>query len=118
MKTRLNIKNRVTGKSLYIPLAAALFIIALGLVTHPFSAEARGGSGFRKSPDQIVERLTDNLGLTDEQVEAIRPIINDKVLKMTEIREKSGTDRRAVRTEMQKLRKDTEIKLNQILTDE
>jgi Spy/CpxP family protein refolding chaperone len=118
MKTKLNLKNRITRKSLYITLAAGLFIIALALVTHPFSVEARGRFGFQKSPDQIVERLTDSLGLTEEQVDAIRPIIEDKVLKMNEIREKSGTDRRAARTEMQKMRWDTEIKLNEILTDE
>ena len=118
MKTKLNLKNRITRKSLYITLSAGLFIIALALVTHPFSVEARGRFGFQKSPDQIVERLTDSLGLTEEQVEAIRPIIEDKVLKMNEIREKSGTDRRAASTEMQKLRWDTEIKLNEILTDE
>jgi Spy/CpxP family protein refolding chaperone len=118
MKTKLNLKNRITRKSLYITLAAGLFIIALALVTHPFSVEARGRFGFQKSPDQIVERLTDRLDLTEEQVEAIRPIIEDKVLKMNEIREKSGTDRRAAGAEMQKLRWDTEIKLNEILTDE
>jgi Spy/CpxP family protein refolding chaperone len=118
MKTTLNIKNRITRKSLCITLAAGLFIIALAFVTHPFSVEARGRFGFQKSPEQTVERLTDLLDLTEEQVEAIRPIIEEKVLRINEMREKSGTDRLAVRTEMQKLRWDTEIKLNEILTDE
>jgi Spy/CpxP family protein refolding chaperone len=118
MKSTQNIKNRFSWKSLHIILAAGLFIIAVALVTQPFSAEARGRLGFQRSPEQIVERLTDRLNLTEEQVEAIRPIIEDKVLKMNEIREKSGTDRRAARTEMQKLMGETEIKLNEILTDE
>jgi len=118
MKTKLNIKNRNIRKSLYITLAAGLSIIALALVTHPFSVEAKGRFGFQKSPEQIVERLTDRLGLTEKQAEAIRPIIEDKVLKMNEIKEKSGTERRAVRTEMQELWWDTKIKLNDILTDE
>jgi Spy/CpxP family protein refolding chaperone len=118
METKLNIKNLITSKSLYITLTAGLFIIALALVIHPFTVEARGGFGFQKSPEQIVERLTDRLDLTEEQVEAVRPIIEDKVLKMNEIREKSGTDKREARTEMQKLWWDTEIKLNEILTDE
>jgi Spy/CpxP family protein refolding chaperone len=118
MKTTLNIKNRTTRNSFYIVLATGLFIIALALLTQPFSAEARGRFGFQKSPEQIMERLTDRLDLTEKQVEAIRPIIEEKVLRMNEMREKSGTDRLAVRTEMQKLRWDTEIRLNEILTDE
>lgn len=118
MKTKLNIKRRGILKPLNITFAAGLFIIALVLVTQPFSAEARGGFGFQKSPAQIVERLTDRLNLTEEQTEAIRPIIEDKVRKMNEIRETRGNDRRAVRTEMQKLRWDTEIKLNEILNEE
>jgi predicted DNA-binding protein YlxM (UPF0122 family) len=118
MKTKPDIINRFSGKSLYIALAAGLFIITLALFTYPFSVEAMGRFGFRESPDQIVEHLTDSLGLTKEQVEAIRPIITDRALKMKEIREKSGIDKQAARTEIQKLWQDTETKLNAILTDE
>lgn len=118
MKTARNIKKRTTGNSLCIALAAGLFIIAAALVTQPFSAEARGRSGFRNSPEQIVERLTNRLDLTEDQVKAIRPLIENKVLKMNEIREKSGKDRWTARTEIQKLRWDTEIRLNEILNDD
>jgi Spy/CpxP family protein refolding chaperone len=118
MKTTLNIKNRIARNPLYIALAAGIFIIALALVTQPFSAEAKGRFGFQRSPEQIMERLTDRLDLTEEQAAAIQPIIEEKFLRMNEMREKSGTDRRAARSGMQKLRWDTQIKMNEILTDE
>ena len=118
MKTLLNIKSGISRNSLYITMAAGLFITALALIAQPFSADARGRFGFQKSPDQIMERLTDRLDLTEEQAEAIRPLIEEKVMKMNAIRDKNGTDRWTVRTEMQKLRWDTEIKLNEILTDD
>ncbi len=118
MKTTENIKQRKIGSYLAITLTAGVFMIALGIVMQPFSAEARGPFGMQKSPEQIVERLTDRLSLTDEQILAIQPIIEEKVEKMNEIRAKRGTDKQASRIEMQKLSWDTEIKLNDILTEE
>jgi predicted transcriptional regulator len=99
-------------------LAAALLLIAAGLILQPYSAEARGPFGTPRSADEIVQILTDRLALTDDQVEAIQPIIEEKVQRMNEVRELRGTDRQAARAEMQKLRWDTEQKLNEILTDE
>lgn len=118
MKTVRNIKNRINGNSLYIALAAGLFIIAAALVIQPFSAEARGRFGLQRSAEQIVERLTDLLNLTEKQAEEIRPIIEEKYLKMREVREKSWKNRGAARVEMRKLRRDTEIRLSEILDDE
>jgi uncharacterized protein YpuA (DUF1002 family) len=118
MKTLRDIKNRITGRTLYIALAAGLFIITLALFTYPFPVEAMGRFGFQASPDQIVAHLTDRLGLTKEQGEAIRPIITDRVLKMKEIRAKYGASKEEARTEIRKLWQDTETKLNAILTDE
>jgi len=118
MKTLPDIKNRITGKILYIALAAGLFIITLALFIYPFSVEAMGRFGFQKSPDQIVTHLTDRLGLTKEQAEAIRPIITDRALKMKEIKEKYGANPGEARTEIRELWRDTEAKLNAVLTDE
>jgi len=118
MKTLPDIKNRITGRTLYIALAAGLFIVTLTLFAYPFSVEAMGRFGFQESPDRIVAHLTDRLGLTKEQAEAIRPIITDRAQKMKEIRERSGASKEEARTEIQKLWRDTETKLNAILTDE
>ncbi len=118
MKTSGNTKKRTSRGLLFMALSAGLLIIGFGLITQPFSAEARGRFGSPKSPDQIMERLTERLDLTDEQAAAIRPIIEDKALKMKEIRGESSADRRAARTEIRKLRWDTAIKMDEVLTDE
>jgi hypothetical protein len=88
------------------------------LILHPFYAEARGRYGSAVSPDRIMERMKERLDLTKEQEAEIRPIIEEKVKKFKELRENSGADRHAFRTEMQKLRWSTEMKLGEILTDE
>jgi Spy/CpxP family protein refolding chaperone len=116
MKT-VKTAKRISRGPIYLTLAAG-FIIALGLITQPLMAKNKGRFGPPRSPDEIVQTMTDRLDLTSEQVEAIRPIIEEKALKMSEIRDRSGTDRRAVRTEMQKLRWNTEMKLGEILTEE
>ncbi len=118
MNTSTTIRNRSGKGLLFITMAAGLFIIAIGLVTQPFSAEARGRFGQSRSPGLIIERLTEHLDLTDEQVAEIQPIIEEKIEQMNSIREKNGTDRRAARTEMQKLKWDTEIRLNEILDED
>ncbi len=118
MKTSKTINKQFGRNLLFTTLAAALFIAAVGFLTGPFSADARGRFGAPKSPELIIERLTDRLDLTDEQVEAIGPIIEEKFEKMTAIREKSGTDRWAARSEMQKLKWDTQIRLNEILDED
>ncbi len=118
MNTSKHKANRISRGLLFMTLAGGLFIIALGLLTQPFSAEARGRFGMFQSPGMIIERLTERLDLTDEQAEAVRPIIEEKIEEMNSIREKSGTDRRAARIEMQKLKWDTEIRLNEILDEE
>jgi Spy/CpxP family protein refolding chaperone len=98
-------------------LAAGVLIGGLTLTIQANSADAGGFFGQQRSPEQIMERLTDRLDLTPEQVEAIRPVIEVKVLKMNEIRENAGEDRRAVRSEILKLRWETERKFDDILTD-
>lgn len=106
-------------KSLFLVLlmtGALLFTAVLTL--HPFDAEARGGYGPAISSDQIMERMKERLDLTKEQEAEIRPIIEEKVREFKELRENSGADRRAFRTERQKLRWSTEMKLGEILTDE
>jgi len=117
MKTN-ETKKRIIRGPVYITLTVGFLIIALGLIAQPLMAKSKGRFGPPRSPDEIVQTLTDRLDLTAEQVEAIRPIIEEKTLRMNEIRDRSGTDRQAVRTEMQKLRWNTELKLGEILTEE
>jgi len=84
----------------------------------PFYAEAGGRYRTEISPDRIMERMKERLDLSAEQEATIRPIIEEKVKKFQELKEKGGADRQTIRTEMQKLRWSTEMKLGEILTDE
>jgi Spy/CpxP family protein refolding chaperone len=117
MKTR-TIKKRNISVATAILLAAGLLIILTGIFPRPLMAKARGWFGPPRSADEIVQILTDRLDLTEEQVKAIRPIVTEKKQKISEIRNEIGTDRRAGRAEIRKLRWDTEMKLGEILTAE
>jgi len=96
----------------------SLFLIAAVFAFGPGLAQARGPFGPARSADQVLEQMKERLSLTEEQAAAIQPIIEDKVNRMNEIRENAGTDRRGVRTIMQRIRWDTQVKLNEFLTDE
>jgi len=98
--------------------AAAVFIAAYALIVHPMFAEAKGRFGRPVTADEMMQTLTERLSLTPEQVEAVRPIIEEKLAKQDEIRGRTDTDRKARRAEMRKLRWNTEIRLGEILTDE
>ena len=117
MKTGKTKKVTYRGP-VYITLAAGFLVIIAGLIAQPVMAKSMSWFGQQKSPDEIVQTLTDRLDLTAEQVEAIRPIITEKHQKMNEIRGKSGTERREGRKGMQKLKWDTNMKLGEILTEE
>lgn len=117
LKTK-NISDRIMGSYLLTFMTACFLIIALSLITQPFSAEAKGRFSPPISPNEIIELMTERLDLTEEQVAAIQPIIEEKIQRRNEIRSKAGADRSVIRTEIQKLRWDTEIRLNEILTDE
>ena len=102
----------------FAALAAVVLIAAVGLIAQPMFAEAKGRFGPPKSADQIMQTLTERLHLTPEQVQAVRPGIEEEVKMRTEIQGKTDTDRKAHRAEIRKLRWYTEGRLSEILTDE
>ena len=112
------INKNCCRRAKYVLLAAGLFIIITGLVAQPLMAKSRGWSGPRYSPDEIIQTLTERLDLTAEQVNVIRPIIEEKHRNMMDMRSRLGEDRRAARTERMKLKWETEMQLGAILTDE
>ena len=118
MKLIRNISDRSIKVLFLAGIAASVLLLTTVFTLQPFSAEAGGRFGPSRSPEEIVERLKDRLDLTEEQVEAIRPIIEEKVQMRNELREEYGTDRRAIRTEMQELKRSTELKLGDVLTEE
>jgi len=114
-----NKKKKSTGRYAVLTVFAAGFIvIAFGLIAQPLMAKGRGWYGPGRSADEIVQTLTDRLDLTAEQVDAVRPIIDEKTELMKEIRDEKGAYRKQARSEMHKLMLDTDIQLGRVLTDD
>ena len=118
MKTD-NIKKKSNGRyAIFTILATGFLIITFGLIAQPLMAKGKGRFGPPRSPDEIVQTLTDRLDLSAEQAEAVRPIIEEKSLSMQEIRDKKGANRKEARSEMHRLQLDTDMQLGRILNDE
>lgn len=104
-------KEGASGKkvlSLGLMFLAVIALIAMASVElYPPSAQAAGFRGMRMSPDQVVARLKVRLNLTDKQVKAIEPIINDSMAKTRELM-----------NQLRQLRQSTDAKIVGILTRE
>ena len=118
MKANNNKKKNTGRYALFTVLAAGFIVIAFGLIAQPLMAKGRGWFGPGRSADEIVQTLTNRLDLTAEQVDAVRPIIEEKTELIKEIRDEKGAYRKQARSEMHKLMLDTDIQLGRILTDD
>jgi hypothetical protein len=118
MNNEKNSGKRKGRYAFFAALSVVILIAAFGLIVEPMFAEARGRFGQPRSADEIMQTLIERLVLTPEQVEAVRPIIEEKVIKRSEIWGAADTDRKERRAEMRKLKWYTEIRLSEILTDE
>jgi len=85
----------------------------------------RGGKmhgAYNKTPEQVIERLSGRLNLTEEQAVEITPIIQESIEKKRLIFDKYGAERQntrqAMRAEMQTVGDETEAELSTLLTDE
>ncbi len=99
--------NAVDLRQKFFVLTISLFCILSVNAVKPFMAHAEGQNGWQRSPDQIVSHLKDRLSLTDEQVNKIRPIIEESMQKQD-----------AIRKEMLQLRQSTDEKIGAVLTPE
>jgi Spy/CpxP family protein refolding chaperone len=101
----------------------------LSLALAPFGVSAAGAQGrdwSPPSPEQMVEehltRMTEDLGLTDEQVMRVRPIIEEHVAKMRTLMDKRRQQGRdpggSGREQTEGLRKQLEERLETVLTQE
>ncbi len=68
--------------------------------------------------DRMLDRMTRNLNLTDEQREKIRPILLDQVQQMRALREDNSLSPQDRRAKVRALRSATRQKVDQILTPE
>ncbi|MFH1496430.1 MAG: Spy/CpxP family protein refolding chaperone [Verrucomicrobiota bacterium] len=95
-------------------LAAALFVPVL-------SAEPSEG-GERKGPPpgagQRIEKLKTELGLTDAQVDQLKPILREQMQAMKALRDDESLARKEKRAKFDELRETHRAKLAAILTPE
>ncbi len=83
------------------------------------AANAAPGGPHSSNPEQRLAQMQIKLDLTDEQMEQIRPILEDQAAKAQDIRNQyQGQDRRRMRAEMRELREETRTALSRVLTAE
>jgi hypothetical protein len=104
--------NKWIGASL---IAAGVLLFSCGVSF----AQQEGGDKPPAPPSasEMVSRMKQDLGLNDEQVSQITPILEEEISRMSELMG-SETDRESARSKMDALRQDTESKLAQYLTED
>lgn len=102
-------------------LFASLAALAAGLFVPVLSAQPSADAKGPKGPPAIaqrVERMKTELGLTDAQVERLRPIMQEHARALKALRDDESVSRRDRRAELQKLRKAHLEQVQAILTPE
>ena len=79
-------------------------------------SRAQGGGGMRMSPEDRAKQLQTQLSLNDDQTAKITAIYKAQTVKRDSIRTAANGDRDAMRQAMMPLMKDTNDKINAILT--
>ncbi len=100
-----------------IMLAGVVGLAAVGALTTP--AQAQQGQRQRgMDPEQRMERLKQELELTEEQVTAVETIFAEQDERRREIFENSSEDRRAMREQMRAFQGEMDRELAEVLTAE
>lgn len=99
---------------------ATMLLVTGLLATAALAQQGQGPRGQMPDPQAQLERLTEQLGLSTEQADAIAPILVEQDAKrrelMTAAREQG--DRQGMRERMMSLREDTNEKLAEHLSAE
>ena len=98
--------------------------LAVGLAAASMPARAQdqdaqaqpAGARQRSTADEVVQRLGEKLNLSDDQKAQIKPIIADRQQKMQELRSDTSMRRRQKARQMKSILKDSDKKINAILT--
>ncbi|MCL7973216.1 MAG: hypothetical protein M8835_01495 [marine benthic group bacterium] len=109
----------IAGWQIASGMTALLAILSLVITSTPSSAQ-QGGPGGRRmsSPRDRLAQLTEQLDLSDAQVDQMRPIIEEQTKKQQKIFEEGSGDREKMRGEMMKLMQETDERYAEILTEE
>jgi Spy/CpxP family protein refolding chaperone len=101
-----------------LSLFVAIGLLAAGLTLQ--AAQGKAGRGRRMDVDQRLTQMQKQLNLTSDQVNRIRPILQEENQKMENLRTKNqnngSRDRTAVRKEMQQIRQDSMKQIDSVLT--
>lgn len=100
-----------------LPLFIVIGLLTAGLTL--FAQQGKGERGQRMNVDQRLSQMQKQLNLTPDQVEKIRPILQDESRKMEDLRAKNqngSADRSSMRKEMQQIRTDANKRIEQMLT--
>lgn len=114
-----------TVKTLGVALAVFLFLggyvyaqAQSNTQTQPTAPEQ---PGVRKPPtiDDLVQKIKTDLNLTQEQADALKPVIEQNMAKRKEVRatlKQQGADREAIRSQMEQLTQELDQQLSKILS--
>jgi Spy/CpxP family protein refolding chaperone len=100
-------KNRRPTRTFVIAAVLGLALMSLA----PLAVQARGRHGQPPSPERAVERLTQQLDLSDEQQGKVHAILEESFTQRHELRDQH-------RQEMEAMRDATEDQLSAVLTGE
>lgn len=113
--------------------AAATGLLALGVVLGGSQAKAqsepaqggqaegqghRMGRGGFMSPERQLQRLNENLNLTDDQKSQIKPILEDRQKAMEQLHNDSSMSEDDKRAKMHSLMEDSNTKIRAVLNDD
>lgn len=82
------------------------------------SQSTEAGNGQRFSPEQVVQRLSEKLNLTDDQKSQITPIIADRQQQLRALRANTSMRPLQKRRKMKSIFEDSDKKIKSILTAE
>lgn len=93
-----------------------LFMITALMVTDAFAFDGHRGP----DPEQMLAHLTEDLDLSEEQVELVGPILENLHIMMEEVFEDESLrgDRDAMHEQMEAIREETDLQLESVLTEE
>lgn len=102
-------------------LGVAALTVVMSAARMPVQAQGPGQRGGRgPNLDEQMERLVEQLELTDEQAESVRAVLEMQGERRREVFQggSGGGDREAMRAAMAELREETNLQLAEILTEE
>ena len=123
-----NISSHPTRWRLALASVSALLLILLAAPAwsqEPPERERQRGRGRYGGPpdmDQVMERLTQDLELSEEQAAEVRPILEEQREKMQALRDEFGppgdeVDRDAMRERVREIAEETDEQLAQVLDE-